>query len=391
MPVFVNDAGTRQSSRALSRAGSTSANAPRPTNDLPSIPACRLFIVPVLKNEFRQRGTTTRPDQLASFATSSFLGPTSKETVEPPFKKAVASDREVVIENSQYQELIAKEAKHWSEVRPDPQNPQIWHDPQLFQIFFGKHYRHLIERAVASGPNVLELGCGEGNLSIELAQRGLRVTAYDLSPERIERAQARARQFSLDDRTTFYVGDLNTIALPAEAFDSVVAHDTLHHILNIDRLCNEVRGCLKPTGVFIVMDFIGMGAIRKILAAVLYAVVPTYQPYRVKWTLRRRLRGFLSSETQRRQSLEDGSPSSLHGESPFEEISQRSIVEEIKRRFLVTAYVTYSPFWFYFAAKIRLPKAMKYSVARLFQAMDDWILRLGLARGAYFFLEATRR
>jgi len=390
MSVSANDADTRRSSRALTRAGSTSVNSPPLTKATQSIPACRSFVVRVSRNEIPHPKTSAHPSQLASFATSSFLGPTSKGTSAPPFKEAVATDAEVVVENSQYQELIAKEAKHWSAVRPDPQNPQIWHDPQLFEIFFGKHYRRLIERAVAAGPAVLELGCGEGNLSIELAQRGLHVTAYDLSPERIERAQARAQRLRLDHCTTFRVGDLNTLTLPAETFDSVVAHDALHHILNIGGLCDEVRGSLKPTGVFLVMDFIGMGAIRKVLAAALYALVPTYQPYRAKWSLRHRLRGFLADENRRRQSLQDGSGSSLHDESPFEEISQRSIVNEIRKRLLLTAYETFCPFWYYFAARIRLPKGMRYSVARLLHVMDGVLLRLHLVRGAYFFLEARK-
>jgi 2-polyprenyl-3-methyl-5-hydroxy-6-metoxy-1,4-benzoquinol methylase len=133
-----------------------------------------------------------------------------------------------VIESTKYDELIAKESQHWGEVRQDPRNPQIWHDPKLFDIYFGKEYRHLVESAMGFGPSILELGCGEGNLSLELASsRGSRVTAIDLSPQRIERAQSRAKDRELNIPPTFMVGDLNTISLPFAAFDCVVAHDSL--------------------------------------------------------------------------------------------------------------------------------------------------------------------
>ena len=46
-----------------------------------------------------------------------------------------------VIESHEYEELIAKEARHWGEILKDPKNPQIWHDDKLFDIFFGKEYR----------------------------------------------------------------------------------------------------------------------------------------------------------------------------------------------------------------------------------------------------------
>ena len=97
-------------------------------------------------------------------------------------------DRELLADN-RYNELLGKEAKHWGRVASDTQNPQIWDDDRLFKIFFAREYQHLVERIVASGETVLELGCGEGNLVRELAGRGMRVDAIDLSPERIARAK----------------------------------------------------------------------------------------------------------------------------------------------------------------------------------------------------------
>ena len=293
-----------------------------------------------------------------------------------------------MLDEDRYRGLIAQESKHWGRVQPDPQNPQIWHDPHLFEIFFGRWYRHLIERAAACGPNVLELGCGEGSLAIELARRGLRVTAVDLSPERIERAAEKARRSPAGERPTFLVGDLNTITLPVLTYDCIVAHDSLHHILRLDRLCDEVRKSLKPSGSFLVMDFSGMGTTRRLLAALLYAIVPTYQPYRAKWRLRHRLSGFLAGESRKRDGLAEGSTTLLHHDSPFEEISQGSIVREISKRFAVVTHITFCPFWYYFAAKIRWPERFKYSAARLLHALDELIVQIHLARGAYFFLEA---
>ena len=299
-----------------------------------------------------------------------------------------AASIESVSNEARYRELITQESQHWGQVQPDPQNPQIWHDPQLFEIFFGKWYRLLVERATACGPKVLELGCGEGSLAIELAERGLQVTAIDLSAERIERAKEKARRSATSPSPTFLVDDLNTVTLPSQEFDCIVAHDSLHHILKIDRLCDEVRKSLKPSGTFLVMDFSGMGTLRRILAAALFAILPTHQPYRHKWRLRRRLTGFLAGESRKRAALEGGSTTLLHQDSPFEEISQESIVSEISRRFTVNTHMTFCPFWYYFAAKIRWPRPLKYSAARILQRADQLILRLRLARGAYFLLEA---
>ena len=291
-------------------------------------------------------------------------------------------------ETKHYSELIAKESLHWGEVRQNPQNPQIWHDPKLFEIFFGKEYRHFLDRTLAHGPRILELGCGEGNLTLELTAHGMDLTAIDLSTERIERARLRAKEQNLPIQPNWIVADLNTFPLPRNKFDSVVAHDSLHHILHLGRLCEEVTEALKPEGHFIVMDYVGMGFLRKLLAGFLYGILPTYQPYRMKWKLRKRLSGFLATEEQKRTALDKESPDALHDNSPFEEISQQSIIDEIKNRFEIVEFQSFCPFWFYLAAKIRVPVSWKYPVARFLRSFDNMITRLHLAPGAYVLIMA---
>lgn len=53
-----------------------------------------------------------------------------------------------------------------------------------------KVYAHVAR--LARGPEVLDLGCGTGNLTVRLASRGLRVTGVDLSPEMLELARRKA-------------------------------------------------------------------------------------------------------------------------------------------------------------------------------------------------------
>lgn len=295
-----------------------------------------------------------------------------------------------MIEDKQYERLLIREAEHWGKVREDPQNPQIWHDPGLFETFFGKEYKHLIDRVAANRSRVLELGCGEGNLAIELAQRGLAVTGIDLSPERIQRAEIKAAHLLSSNIPTFVAADLNTIRLSTESLDCVVAHDSLHHILALDHLLGEVQKALKPGGRFIVMDFVGMGILRKLLAGALFALLPTYQPYAMKWKFRKRLPPFLADEEKKKASLAAGTDAALHEESPFEEISQASIVSEIEKKFKIVELFFFNPFWYYLAPKIRTPRTWRYPMARFFRRLDQMIVQLHLTRGAYFFLEATK-
>ena len=64
--------------------------------------------------------------------------------------------------------------------------------------------RGLIEAAgELAGRRVLEVGCGDGGLSLALLERGADLTAIDLSPRMVEVARARAERFRPDARASF--------------------------------------------------------------------------------------------------------------------------------------------------------------------------------------------
>ncbi len=91
---------------------------------------------------------------------------------------------------------------------------------------------------------VLDLGCGAGQLSTELANRGATVTGIDVSPAMIEIAHQR-----LGGRAVFEVGDLsNPLPFEDDSFDLVVASLVMHYIEDWKPVLDEVRRVLRPSG-----------------------------------------------------------------------------------------------------------------------------------------------
>ena len=291
--------------------------------------------------------------------------------------------------DARYQELIDKERAFWDAAGSTPK-PQIWDDPVLQEIFFGAEERRLVERAAACGGRALEVGCGDGELALALARRGLRVTGIDLSEARIATARAAARAAGDGDNPRFIAGDLNIMPLPPGPFDVVLARDALHHIVELDALLERIDSVLAPAGRLMVFDFCGMVQAMRWCSAALYVLLPTDVPYNEKWRLRHRARPFLASQREKRAALERGAGSALHAEAPFEGISQEAIAPSIAARFEIVEHRTFLPFWWWLAPKLRLPRRLRPSVARMFRAWDDALQRMG-ARGAYFVLEARRR
>jgi SAM-dependent methyltransferase len=91
------------------------------------------------------------------------------------------------------------------------------------------------------GRRVLELGCGAGDLSMELLRRGARLTAIDISPRMVELARSRA------EGATFVVAPAEETGLPDESFDIVVGKWVLHHV-DVEAAAREVHRLLRPGG-----------------------------------------------------------------------------------------------------------------------------------------------
>lgn len=91
---------------------------------------------------------------------------------------------------------------------------------------------------------VLELGCGTGYFTRELALTGAEVLAIDISPELLAAAQREVRA----ENVKFAVDNAYALSLPDGAFDSVVGSSVLHH-LEIDRAILELHRVLRPGGV----------------------------------------------------------------------------------------------------------------------------------------------
>jgi ubiquinone/menaquinone biosynthesis C-methylase UbiE len=93
------------------------------------------------------------------------------------------------------------------------------------------------------GQKVLELGCGTGYFTRELAATGAQITAVDISPDLLEVA----RRECPNGNTTFEIQNACALTYPDETFDSVVGSSVLHH-LEIDDALREIARVLKPGG-----------------------------------------------------------------------------------------------------------------------------------------------
>lgn len=139
--------------------------------------------------------------------------------------------------------------KRWDASAYDSKHSFVW-----------KYGREVLELlAPREGERILDLGCGTGHLTNQIAASGATVIGLDKSPAMIERARALYPdlRFESADATSFRFD---------EPFDAVFSNAAIHWMKDQDGVADSIQQALKPGGRF-VAEFGGKGNIQKLRSA----------------------------------------------------------------------------------------------------------------------------
>ena len=116
----------------------------------------------------------------------------------------------------------------------------------------------IVDRLVREGMRVLEIGCGTGRLTIAMAEKGVLVTAIDISPTMLTEAERRVNQLELEERINLKLMDASLIGDRFEAgyFDLVVSSLVFSEMTPQMRILvlQECRRLLVPDGKLAIID-----------------------------------------------------------------------------------------------------------------------------------------
>lgn len=189
-----------------------------------------------------------------------------------------------------YQEKLKEEAEIWSKnaeayygsVAPDFRALINLHDYWLFLPWYRRFFNTL-----KPGDRVLELGCGSGWFTLEMARYGAQIDAVDIA----EGAIAIARRYYDQVRQTetlagsinYQVLDVNQAPMPADHYDWVVMTGMLHHAPNPRQLLEDSKRWLKPSGRVFIFDPLDTTPRNSLLAGAFMLISPTHLSYREKF------------------------------------------------------------------------------------------------------------
>jgi len=100
--------------------------------------------------------------------------------------------------------------------------------------------------------DALDIGCGTGFLSLELAARGHRVTGVDLASQML--GEARRKAAAQGRAVAFQEADAENTGLPARSFDLVISRHVLWTLPHPEAAIDEWLRLLRPGGRLAIID-----------------------------------------------------------------------------------------------------------------------------------------
>jgi len=178
---------------------------------------------------------------------------------------SAAYDRQIGMEVKHYRQLFGDEpGAKLMEPAPSAWDEALARTAQRVRTLTGRegddHLLVLLNER--PGIRMLSLGCGAGGVELYYARESpaAEITGIDINPHIIELGNHQAQAESLNVR--FEQADLNTAVLPEAAFDIILCHASLHHLLEMDHVFAQMTRALRPGGHVAVTDVMARNGYR---------------------------------------------------------------------------------------------------------------------------------
>jgi 2-polyprenyl-3-methyl-5-hydroxy-6-metoxy-1,4-benzoquinol methylase len=125
----------------------------------------------------------------------------------------------------------------------------VWREYALASEKRGEEIALFLERyGKLSGKDIMDVGCGDGGISISLAKKGARVTGIDINQRVIERAKQRAIEEGV--HVEWILKDVLDKDFH-KRYDLIILYDIIEHILEVNIFARKISALMNKNGLYI--------------------------------------------------------------------------------------------------------------------------------------------
>jgi len=133
----------------------------------------------------------------------------------------------------------------------------FFRDPYFIKLYLGNeinHFLHLLKKYSNSGSKVLEVGCGPGYVSLEIARNGYHVTGFDISHKAIEVAKKTQESNPYKDGFGSLEFKVSSFKEFTGIFDVVLIRGAIHHMNDPEGVILKILNLLEPGGLLLCLE-----------------------------------------------------------------------------------------------------------------------------------------
>lgn len=126
-------------------------------------------------------------------------------------------------------------------------------DPVKIQMTRAVALKMMDRLGMTTAMNALEIGCGTGLVTAQLAPMLGKITALDSSEKMLDELKQKTQKLGIQNIITQKT-DLDKDDIPGQNYHLIFSNMTFHHILDGDRLLKKIHDALAPGGVVALSD-----------------------------------------------------------------------------------------------------------------------------------------
>jgi ubiquinone/menaquinone biosynthesis C-methylase UbiE len=136
-----------------------------------------------------------------------------------------------------------------SKVHPEKKSKKI--KRLLIKLLYNP--KRILRRYVKKDMTVLDIGCGPGLFSFEMAKIGARVIAADLQQEMLDKLRNKIEGLSVEKNIKLVKCEEKSINV-SEKVDFALAFYVIHEVSDQKKILGQIKNALNPEGKFLLTE-----------------------------------------------------------------------------------------------------------------------------------------